>query len=116
VGKEVTLAIDCMGGDHGPSVTVPAALRFLERDPSATIHLVGRHDAIEAQLRRRKATAGERLRVRHAAEVVAMDESPAAAVKRKKDSSMRVAIDLVKNGDAQACVSAATPALMATRL
>jgi glycerol-3-phosphate acyltransferase PlsX len=115
VAKDVTLAIDCMGGDHGPMVTVPAALRFLERDPAATIHLVGRQDAIEAQLRRRKASPGERLRVRHAAEVVAMDEPPAAAVKRKKDSSMRVAIDLVKNGEAQACVSAGnTGALMAT--
>jgi glycerol-3-phosphate acyltransferase PlsX len=115
VGKDVTLAIDCMGGDHGPMVTVPAALRFLERDPAATIHLVGREDAIEAQLRRRKASPGERLRVRHATEVVAMDEPPAAAVKRKKDSSMRVAIDLVKSGEAQACVSAGnTGALMAT--
>ncbi|HSD54148.1 MAG TPA: phosphate acyltransferase PlsX [Burkholderiales bacterium] len=115
MGKEVTLAIDCMGGDHGPSVTVPAALRFLERDPAATIYLVGRQDAIEAQLRRRRAATSERMRVRHAAEVVAMDELPAAAVKRKKDSSMRVAIDLVKNGDAQACVSAGnTGALMAT--
>jgi glycerol-3-phosphate acyltransferase PlsX len=92
VSKDVTLAIDCMGGDHGPMVTVPAALRFLERDAAATIHLVGRQDAIEAQLRRRKAWPGERLRVRNATEVVAMDEPPAAAVKRKKDSSMRVAI------------------------
>jgi glycerol-3-phosphate acyltransferase PlsX len=96
-------------------VTVPAALRFLERDPAATIYLVGKQDAIEAQLRRRRAAPSERLRVRHAAEVVAMDEPPAAAVKRKKDSSMRVAIDLVKNGEAQACVSAGnTGALMAT--
>jgi glycerol-3-phosphate acyltransferase PlsX len=115
VSKDVTLAIDCMGGDHGPMVTVPAALRFLERDAAATIHLVGRQDAIEAQLRRRKAWPGERLRVRNATEVVAMDEPPAAAVKRKKDSSMRVAIDLVKNGEAHACVSAGnTGALMAT--
>jgi glycerol-3-phosphate acyltransferase PlsX len=115
VGKDVTLAIDCMGGDYGPSVTVPAALRFLERDPDATIYLVGRQDAIDAELRRRRVSVGERLRVRNATEVVAMDESPATAVKRKKDSSMRVAVDLVKNGDAHACVSAGnTGALMAT--
>ncbi len=115
VGNDVTLAIDCMGGDFGPSVTVPAALRFLEHAPSATIHLVGLEAPIQAELRRRRAAAGERLRVRHAPEVVGMDEAPAVAVKRKKHSSMRVAIDLVRNGEAQACVSAGnTGALMAT--
>jgi len=115
VGNEVTLAIDCMGGDHGPSVTVPAALRFGERHPAATIHLVGRQDAIDAELRRRRASTGERLRVHHAPDVVTMDEAPAVAVKRKKQSSMRIAIDLVKSGEARACVSAGnTGALMAT--
>jgi glycerol-3-phosphate acyltransferase PlsX len=115
VGSEVTLAIDCMGGDHGPPVTVPAALRFLAGDPGAAVVLVGLQDAIEAELRRRRVAAGERVRVRHSTEVVAMDESPAIAVKRKKDSSMRVAVDLVKSGEAQACVSAGnTGALMAT--
>jgi len=115
VGNEVTLAIDCMGGDHGPSVTVPAALQFGERHPTATVHLVGRQDAIEVELRRRGAKIGERLRLHHAADVVAMDEAPALAVKRKKHSSMRIAIDLVKSGEALACVSAGnTGALMAT--
>lgn len=115
MGKDVTLAIDCMGGDYGPSVTVPAALRFLDRDPSARVHLVGRQEAIDAELKRRSAAPGERLHVRHATEVVGMDEAPAAALKRKKDSSMRVAIDLVKAGAAHACVSAGnTGALMAT--
>jgi glycerol-3-phosphate acyltransferase PlsX len=115
VGKDVTLAIDCMGGDYGPSVTVPAALRFVERDPAASVCLVGRQEAIDAELKRRSAATGERVRVRHASEVVGMDEAPAAALKRKKDSSMRVAIDLVKSGDAQACISAGnTGALMAT--
>jgi glycerol-3-phosphate acyltransferase PlsX len=115
VGKDVTLAIDCMGGDYGPSVTVPAALRFIERDPAARVCLVGRQEAIDAELKRRSAAAGERVRVRHASEVVGMDEAPAAALKRKKDSSMRVAIDLVKSGEAQACISAGnTGALMAT--
>jgi glycerol-3-phosphate acyltransferase PlsX len=115
VGNSLTLAIDCMGGDHGPSVTVAAALRFLERDPEASVILVGLTDAIGEALRRRRATAGGRIAIQHAAEVVAMDEAPSFAVKRKKDSSMRVAIDLVKTGAAQACVSAGnTGALMAT--
>jgi glycerol-3-phosphate acyltransferase PlsX len=115
VGNDVTLAIDCMGGDHGPPVTVPAALRFLDVAPGATVVLVGRRDAIDSELRRRRVAAGERIHVRDATEVVAMDEAPAVAVKRKKDSSMRVAIDLVKSGEAQACVSAGnTGALMAT--
>jgi len=115
VASDVTLAIDCMGGDHGPAVTVPAALRFLAASADAAVILVGRSDAIGTELARRHATASARLRVRHAAEVVAMDESPATAVKRKKDSSMRIAIDLVKTGEAHAAVSAGnTGALMAT--
>lgn len=112
---DVRLAIDCMGGDHGPSVTVPAALRFLERDPTATVILVGRREAIEAQLKRSRPISAERIQVHHAAEVVGMDEAPAIALKRKKDSSMRVALDLVKHGKAHAAVSAGnTGALMAT--
>jgi glycerol-3-phosphate acyltransferase PlsX len=111
----VTLAIDCMGGDHGPPVTVPATLRFLESNPDASVVLVGRSEELSRHLRAAPAGLGDRLTVRHAAEVVAMDESPALAVKRKKDSSMRVAIDLVKQGTVQACVSAGnTGALMAT--
>ena len=114
-GRNLTLAVDCMGGDHGPAVTVAAALRFLQTDADARVILVGLREAIEAELRRRRAAPGARIDVRHAAEVVAMDEAPAFAVKRKKDSSMRVAIDLVKEGVAQACVSAGnTGALMAT--
>jgi glycerol-3-phosphate acyltransferase PlsX len=104
-----------MGGDHGPRVTVPAVLQFLAEDPHAAVILVGLRDSIDHELKRSKASPNERLRVRHATEVVAMDETPAAALKRKKDSSMRVAIDLVKSGEAQAAVSAGnTGALMAT--
>lgn len=114
-GSNLTLAVDCMGGDHGPAVTVAAALRFLRDDSDAHVILVGLQEAIEAELRRRRAAPGGRIKVRRASEVVAMDEAPAFAVKRKKDSSMRVAIDLVKEGAAQACVSAGnTGALMAT--
>jgi glycerol-3-phosphate acyltransferase PlsX len=106
------IAIDCMGGDHGPSVTVPAALRFLQDYPGASLILVGREDALRPMLGGRR--DDERLRVVNASEVVEMDESPALALRVKKDSSMRVAINLVKGGEADACVSAGnTGALMA---
>jgi phosphate acyltransferase len=106
------IAIDCMGGDHGPSVTVPAALRFLEDHPGASLILVGREEVLRPLLGGRDENL--RLRLVHASEVVAMDESPALALRGKKDSSMRVAINLVKNGEADACVSAGnTGALMA---
>lgn len=112
---EITVAIDAMGGDHGPHVTVPAALEALKQHNEINIVLVGLADAIEAELRARKAEVGPRLRIHHASEVVAMDESPQSALRNKKDSSMRVAIDLVKSGEANACVSAGnTGALMAT--
>jgi glycerol-3-phosphate acyltransferase PlsX len=103
-----------MGGDHGPHVTVPAALDFQARLPEVAIVLVGMPDAIEGELKARGAAAGARLRVHPASQVVAMDEPPAQALRFKKDSSMRVAVNLVKSGEAHACVSAGnTGALMA---
>jgi len=103
-----------MGGDHGPHVTVPAALEFQARVPNAQIVLVGARDAIEAELAAHGAAAGARLRVQATTEVVGMDEPPVLALRYKKNSSMRVAINLVKNGEARACVSAGnTGALMA---
>ena len=112
---DITVAIDAMGGDHGPHVTIPAALKALEADSELNVVLVGLSDAIEAELKANKASASPRLRVHHASEVVTMDESPQGALKNKKDSSMRVAINLVKSGEANACVSAGnTGALMAT--
>jgi glycerol-3-phosphate acyltransferase PlsX len=112
---DITVAIDAMGGDHGPHVTVPAALKALESDAQLNIVLVGLSDAIEAELKANKVSVSSRLRIHHASEVVTMDESPQSALKNKKDSSMRVAINLVKNGEANACVSAGnTGALMAT--
>ncbi|MCX7627596.1 MAG: phosphate acyltransferase PlsX [Methylophilaceae bacterium] len=111
---DITIAIDAMGGDHGPSVTVPAALEALAQDNQISIILVGLRDAIEAELRAHGARVGSRLRIHHASEVVEMAEPPQNALKNKKDSSMRVAINLVKNGEAHACVSAGnTGALMA---
>jgi glycerol-3-phosphate acyltransferase PlsX len=103
-----------MGGDHGPHVTVPAALEFQARLADVAIVLVGTPEALEQELKARGAAAGERLRVQPASQVVAMDEPPAQAMRYKKDSSMRVAVNLVKNGEAHACVSAGnTGALMA---
>ena len=112
---DVTIAIDAMGGDHGAHVTVPAAVEFLRKYPDDTVVLVGLPDAIEAELRRLKISVSPHLRIHPATEVVGMDESPQSALRNKKDSSMRVAINLVKNGEATACVSAGnTGALMAT--
>jgi glycerol-3-phosphate acyltransferase PlsX len=108
------ISIDCMGGDHGPRVTVPAALAFLARESQAELILVGREDAIRAELQRHGGLDHARVSIVHATEVVEMDDSLEVALRRKKDSSMRVAIDLVKQGQAQACVSAGnTGALMA---
>lgn len=112
---DITIAVDAMGGDHGPHVTIPAVLEVLKRDAEANIVLVGLSEVIEAELRALGAGVGPRLRIHHASEVVAMDESPQNALRGKKDSSMRVAINLVKTGEAHACVSAGnTGALMAT--
>ncbi|MCP5269071.1 MAG: phosphate acyltransferase PlsX [Zoogloeaceae bacterium] len=106
-----TIAIDCMGGDHGPSVTVPATLAALKRHRELSVILVGFEDRIRPYL---KGDEGARVRIQSASEIVGMDESPALALRNKKDSSMRVAINLVKTGEAQACVSAGnTGALMA---
>lgn len=111
----VTLAIDAMGGDHGLAVTVPAALDFLRRSPGDRVILVGDGDALRAALSRQRPQFADRISIRHASQVVGMDDPPALAMRSKKDSSMRVAIDLVHEGMAQACVSAGnTGALMAT--
>jgi glycerol-3-phosphate acyltransferase PlsX len=107
----ITVAIDCMGGDHGPRVTVPAALDFVNRNEDARVVLVGLEEKIRPLL---VGVCQTRVVVRHASEVVAMDEPPALALRNKKDSSMRIAINLVKLGEADACVSAGnTGALMA---
>jgi glycerol-3-phosphate acyltransferase PlsX len=104
-----------MGGDHGPSVTVPAALAALQRDADLRITLVGLKDPVQTYLNGASASVLSRIQVREASQVVTMDEKPQEALRKKKDSSMRVAIDLVKSGEAHACVSAGnTGALMAT--
>ena len=90
----VTVAIDVMGGDHGPRVTIPAALALLKEVSNVKVILVGLSEAIDAQLRLHKAQNHPRISIQHASEVVFMDESPQSALKNKKDSSMRVAINL----------------------
>lgn len=110
----VTIAIDCMGGDHGPVVTVPAALSFLRGHPDANVILVGREEVLAPLLTAAQSEFGSRLRLHPASEVVTMDDPPAIAMRNKKDSSMRVVMDLVKAGEASAAVSAGnTGALMA---
>lgn len=110
----ITVAVDAMGGDFGIKVTVPASVQFLLDHPDISLILVGDAPAIEAELKAHAAPL-DRIRVQHATEVVGMDEAPQLALKNKKDSSMRVAINQVKEGAAQAAVSAGnTGALMAT--
>ncbi|MGE0802654.1 MAG: phosphate acyltransferase PlsX [Lautropia sp.] len=115
----VRLAIDAMGGDHGLPVTVPAALSFLQSHADVELLLVGQPTAIEAQLaadgrRFGHAEVASRLRIVAASEVVQMDEPPAQALRGKRDSSLRIAVEQVKKGLADACVSAGnTGALMA---
>ena len=110
----ITVAVDAMGGDHGPAVTLPAAVAFLEETPDAQVIAVGLEGPLRSALAKLKRPATARLAVEPASEVVAMDESPALALRTKRDSSMRIAINLVQRGKAQACVSAGnTGALMA---
>jgi glycerol-3-phosphate acyltransferase PlsX len=111
----LTVALDAMGGDHGPSVVVPAAFRVLAEHPELHLIMVGDQSVLEGELARRSCVDVKRVSVVHASQQVRMDELPSQALRNKKDSSMRVAINLVKSGDANACVSAGnTGALMAT--
>jgi glycerol-3-phosphate acyltransferase PlsX len=110
----IKISIDCMGGDHGLSVTIPAVISFLKRETDAELILVGLEDAIRAELKKHHAEAHPRIVIQHASEQVTMDDPLEVALRRKKDSSMRVAVEQVKDGKAQAAVSAGnTGALMA---
>lgn len=103
-----------MGGDHGPSETIPAAVYTLNKYQDLTLILVGKEEVIRTVLKESRAKEGNNLIVHNASEVVEMHDSPSNAMRNKKDSSMRVAVNLVKEGVAQACVSAGnTGALMA---
>jgi len=103
----ITIAVDCMGGDHGPKVTLPACQQFLDQHADAALVIVGLADAL-------KGFSHPRATLVTVTEVVTMDDPLEIALRRKKDSSMRVAIQQVKDGAAQAAVSAGnTGALMA---
>jgi len=111
----VTVAIDAMSGDHGHTAVVPGAVRCVRAHSELSVRLVGDEHLIRDALAEQKMEAHPRIHIHHTTEVVDMWESPSKALRTKKNSSMRVAIDLVRQGQAQACVSAGnTGALMAT--
>jgi len=110
----IRIAIDCMGGDHGPAVTVSAAAAFIKRIEDVQIILVGQELIIRSELKKLKLDHHPRLSILNASEIVTMEDSLEVALRRKKDSSMRVAINQIKDDQADACVSAGnTGALMA---
>ncbi|MCW8900211.1 MAG: phosphate acyltransferase PlsX, partial [Gammaproteobacteria bacterium] len=113
--SQVTISLDCMGGDYGVSIVVPAALDALSKYKNLSLILVGDENAIKQELGDNATKFSSRIDVQHATQVVGSSEAPSVALRGKKDSSMRVAINLVKEGKAQASVSAGnTGALMAT--
>jgi len=115
MSQEVAIALDAMGGDAGLDVVVPAAIAAAGEYPDVRIILVGDEPRLTAALQAAGAAGNPQLVVRHASQKVEMDEMAASAMRNKKDSSMRVALNLVKDGTASACVSAGnTGALMAT--
>ncbi len=111
----ITLAIDAMGGDHGLSVIIPASMNALKNSENLRLLLVGQEHLINQSLKNYPDSLISRCQIIHAPETVEMNELPSLALRNKKQSSMRIAINLVKEGQAQACVSAGnTGALMAT--
>lgn len=116
MSESIKIALDAMGGDFGPEVVVPAAVDMARSNPDLYMILVGDEKIIEKELEKHNANGNlKNLEIKHASQCVAMDELPSQALRGKKDSSMRVALNLVKEGKAKACVSAGnTGALMAT--
>ena len=108
------IALDAMGGDHGPGEIIPAAVHSLKKHRNLTLLLVGRGEQINPGVARLRQHLRDRIQVIHAPQVISMDEAPSTALRNRKNSSMRVAIEQVRKGRAQACVSAGnTGALMA---
>ena len=108
------IAIDAMGGDFGPHCIVPASIAYLAESPSLHLVLVGQRSLLEELIGQHADVDRSRLHIEHADEVIAMDERPAQALRGKPQSSMRVALELLRDGRVQACVSAGnTGALMA---
>jgi len=110
------IALDAMGGDYAPSTTVEGAIRALQEDGDLEIILVGDKEEIEQELKKQE-YSGDQITIRHASQTVEMEDSPLTALRKKKDSSIRVAVDLVKSGEADAMVSAGNSGVvMATAL
>ena len=111
----LTIAVDALGGDKGAPVAVDAARMALEDQSDLKLILVGPEDLLQREVARARIAGHPRLRIQHASQRVEMDDTAAQALRFKKDSSMRVASNLVKAGEAAAFVSAGnTGALMAT--
>lgn len=114
MSKLTTIAVDVMSGDLGPAVAVPASLEMLRHREELRLILVGDADTVRRNLGRMGKEAS-RVEIHHADQVVSMEDTPSEALRRKKRSSMRIAVELARSGEAQACVSAGnTGALMAT--
>ena len=112
---EYTIAIDAMSGDFGPEIVLSAAINFIKKRKEVCLILVGQEDELRPRLQTLGISENDNLRIHHASQIVEMDETPSKAMRGKKDSSMRVSLNLVKEGVADACVSAGnTGALMAT--
>jgi glycerol-3-phosphate acyltransferase PlsX len=112
---KATIALDTMGGDFGPEVVIPAAAQVIRKHRNLRIILVGNEAILRACVDKKNITLGNNIEIQHASEVVEMHDEPGMAIRKKKDSSMRVAINLVHEGKAQAMVSAGnTGALMGT--
>ncbi|MBS7816781.1 phosphate acyltransferase PlsX [Wohlfahrtiimonas chitiniclastica] len=115
LNQKITIAVDVMSGDKGLAELLPAVISTVKEHDQLTVIAVGQQEQLKAHIGNHPMVTSGRIVIHHASEVVAMDEQPQSALKNKKDSSMRVAINLVKNGQAMACVSAGnTGALMAT--
>jgi glycerol-3-phosphate acyltransferase PlsX len=115
LASRLTIAVDAMSGDHGPSACVPGALTVLREEAALELILVGQPAALEPELAGLSEAERTRVRIVEATQIVGMDEPPREAIRRKKDSSLRRALDLVAAGDADACVSSGnTGALMST--
>jgi len=111
---KLTIALDAMGGDRGPAIVVAALEKALQTFPNIHFLLIGDEQRLQALLRRHKSVDTSRVSVRHASQIVEMNDKPGQILRHKTDSSMRVAIDAVASDEAQACVSAGnTGALMA---
>ncbi len=108
------VALDAMGGDFGPALTVPAAISAMKSDDALSVILVGKPDHLEPFIANLPNALRLRLRVEAASEVITMDDDPMKALRRKTDSSMHRALQLVKDSQAGACVSAGNTGALVT--